>query len=102
MPLRWPSSQDALLVTIIIGCAVCASNSNNSKEPSFTFKRVDFPLKLSFALSISKAQGQTLMVAGLHLGNLCFSHGQLYMGFSRMVNSKNLYVFAKKNKKIKK
>ena len=43
----------------------------------FTFKRVDFPLKLSFAISISKAQGQTLMVAGLHLGNLCFSHGQL-------------------------
>jgi PIF1 helicase. len=41
----------------------------------FQFKRVQFPSKLSFAVTINKAQGQTLQVAGVHLEKPCFSHG---------------------------
>ena len=60
----------------------------------FEFKRLQFPVRLSFAMSINKSQGQTLAVAGLHLVEPCFSHGQLYVGCSRVGSSKNLYVYA--------
>lgn len=34
----------------------------------FTFRRSQFPVRVCFAMSINKAQGQTLSVSGLHLG----------------------------------
>ena len=59
----------------------------------FEFKRTQFPVRLSFAMSINKSQGQTLKVVGLHLEKSCFSHGQLYVGCSRVSSSSNLYVY---------
>ena len=32
---------------------------------------------LRFAMSINKAQGQSLAVSGINLSTVCFSHGQL-------------------------
>lgn len=64
----------------------------------FQFKRLQFPLKVAFSISINKSQGQTLKVAGIHLGTPCFSHGQLYVGCSRVSTAKNLYIYAEKNK----
>lgn len=60
----------------------------------FEFKRVQFPIKLCFAMSINKAQGQTLKVAGLDITNPCFTHGQFYVAYSRVSSAKNLYVYA--------
>ena len=45
-------------------------------------------------MSINKAQGQSLKVAGINLENPCFSHGQLYVVCSRVGTGKNLSVFA--------
>ncbi|CAM1312468.1 Uncharacterised protein r2_g2286 [Pycnogonum litorale] len=39
----------------------------------FEFKRLQFPVRVSFAMSINKAQGQSLKVTGLHLLQPCFS-----------------------------
>ena len=61
---------------------------------AFTFKRIQFPVKLSFAMSINKAQGQTLKVAGFDLQSPCFSHVQLYVACSRVGTAKNLYILA--------
>ena len=58
------------------------------------FKRLQFPLRLAFALSINKAQGQTLSVTGINLDSPCFSHGQFYVACSRVGNPQNLYVYA--------
>jgi ATP-dependent DNA helicase PIF1 len=61
---------------------------------TFEFKRLQFPIRLSFAMSINKAQGQTLQIVGLNLLNPCFSHGQLYVGCSRVGNPNHLYILA--------
>jgi ATP-dependent DNA helicase PIF1 len=60
----------------------------------YQFKRLQFPIRLSFAMTINKAQGQSLKVAGVHLQTPCFSHGQLYVAFSRVGANKNLIIFA--------
>ncbi len=58
----------------------------------FEFKRLQFPIRLSFAMSINKSQGQSLKRVGLNLMSPCFSHGQLYVGCSRVGSSKGLYI----------
>ncbi|GBM10069.1 hypothetical protein AVEN_92901-1 [Araneus ventricosus] len=61
---------------------------------SFQFKRLRFPVRLSFAMSNNKAQGQSLKVVGLDLLKTCFSYGQLYVGCSRAGKAENLYILA--------
>ena len=55
-----------------------------SDKLSFKFKRLQFPVRLSFAMTINKSQGQTLKIAGLDLSSPCFSYGQIYVGCSRV------------------
>ncbi|WVZ75142.1 hypothetical protein U9M48_023228 [Paspalum notatum var. saurae] len=73
----------------------------------FRFKRKQFPIRLSFAMTINKAQGQTIPHAGVYLPEPVFSHGQLYVALSRATARSNINVLAapngndKKNKKSK-
>ncbi|GFU21344.1 ATP-dependent DNA helicase [Trichonephila clavipes] len=60
----------------------------------FEFKRLQFPVRLAFAMTINKAQGQSLQVCGLNLENPCFSHGQLYVACSRVRKPSDLFVYA--------
>ncbi|VDK42808.1 unnamed protein product [Cylicostephanus goldi] len=46
-------------------------------------RRRQFPVRLAFAMTINKAQGQSLTSVGIHLGTDIFSHGQLYVALSR-------------------
>ena len=59
----------------------------------FEFKRLQFPVRLIFAMSINKSQRQSLKVVGLDVRSPCFSHGQFYVGCSRVGSSKNLFVY---------
>lgn len=65
-----------------------------STDMSFQFKRVQFPVRLAFAMTINKAQGQSLQVCGLNLEEPCFSHGQLYVACSRVGKPSDLFVYA--------
>ncbi|PAA84583.1 hypothetical protein BOX15_Mlig017082g4 [Macrostomum lignano] len=60
----------------------------------FQFKRVQFPVKVCFAMTINKAQGQSLKVAGINLESPCFSHGQLYVACSRVGTPAGLFILA--------
>uniref|UniRef100_UPI00358DFA46 ATP-dependent DNA helicase PIF6-like n=1 Tax=Myxine glutinosa TaxID=7769 RepID=UPI00358DFA46 len=60
----------------------------------FQFKRLQFPVRLSFAMTINKSQGQSLKVAGVELTSPCFSHGQLYVACSRVGASTHLFIRA--------
>jgi ATP-dependent DNA helicase PIF1 len=42
----------------------------------FKFKRKQFPVHLSFAMTINKAQGQTIPNVGIYLPEPVFSYGQ--------------------------
>jgi ATP-dependent DNA helicase PIF1 len=56
----------------------------------FQFKRLQFPIQLAFAITINKAQGQSLKLCGLDLDTDCFSHGQLYVACSGVGTTKNI------------
>lgn len=60
----------------------------------FEFKRLQFPVRLAFAVTINKAQGQSLTVAGVDPTEPCFSHGQLYVALSRVGTPSGLFVYA--------
>ncbi|GFX62032.1 ATP-dependent DNA helicase [Trichonephila clavipes] len=64
----------------------------------FEFKRLQFPVRLAFAMTINKEQGQSLQVCGLNLDNPCFSHGQLYVACSRVGKPSDLFVYASDGK----
>lgn len=58
----------------------------------FEFKRLQFPIRLAFAFTINKSQGQSLELCGLDLRTDCFSHGQLYVACSRVGKPDNLCI----------
>uniref|UniRef100_A0A0L8GK72 DNA helicase Pif1-like 2B domain-containing protein n=2 Tax=Octopus bimaculoides TaxID=37653 RepID=A0A0L8GK72_OCTBM len=49
----------------------------------FTLNRLQFPLQLAYSMTINKTQGQTFGKGGIHLPQPVFSHGHLYVAFSR-------------------
>ncbi|KAL4587121.1 hypothetical protein LXL04_011771 [Taraxacum kok-saghyz] len=68
-----------------------------SDDDMFPFKlrRKQFPVRLCFAMTINKAQGQTIPNVGVYLPEPVFSHGQLYVALSRGISRGNTKVLVK-------
>ena len=61
-------------------------------EFAFSLRRHQFLVRLAFAISINKAQGQSVKYVGLDLRVPVFSHRQLYVTLSRATSSDRVKV----------
>ncbi|GMF60995.1 unnamed protein product [Phytophthora fragariaefolia] len=76
--------QDVLIPRIVFIC-----DRNDASFP-YQLRRKQFPVQTAFAMTINKAQGQTVHNLGLYLASPCFSHGQLYVALSRVTVSSRI------------
>ena len=73
--------------------------SSNANALPFRLARRQFPVKLAWAMSINKAQGQSLQRVGIILAAPVFAHGQLYVGLSRGTSFANVRVWVQDSDK---
>jgi hypothetical protein len=76
-------------IVMIPRISILPSDSTNIP---FRFKRRQFPVRLAFALSINKAQGQSVRYVGINLTIPVFAHGQLYVALSRVTAKQNVKI----------
>ena len=72
-------------------------NPSETRWP-FQMQRRQFPVSISFAMTINKSQGQSLKQVGLYLYKPVFTHGQLYVALSRCTTLDNVCVFLSSDK----
>ena len=65
---------------------------SDEKSP-VRFVRKQFPVRVAFAMTINKAQGQTLKKVGLYLPEPVFTHGQFYVAVGRVGSPEDLSIF---------
>jgi ATP-dependent DNA helicase PIF1 len=61
----------------------------------FHFTRLQFPVRLAFAMTINKSQGQSVKHVGLDLQTPVFTHGQFYVAVSRVTSVQNIKVITR-------
>ena len=69
----------------------------NSGLPS-VLSRKQFPVRLSFSITINKSRGHTILNVEIYLPQHVFSHGQLYVALSRGVSQNSTKVLIKEGK----
>ncbi|EUC57657.1 ATP-dependent DNA helicase PIF1 [Rhizoctonia solani AG-3 Rhs1AP] len=71
-------------------------------EFSFVLQRRQFPIRLAFAMTINKSQGQSVKNVGLDLEHSTFSHGQLYVALSRCTSPSQIRIFTGSDQNVTK
>jgi hypothetical protein len=78
-------------VSLSVAIPIIVLNSNCAKWP-FVLQRRQFRVKVCYAMTINKCQGQTLHRVGVYLKEPAFTHGQLYVAVSRVNKEDDLRI----------
>ena len=74
---------------------ICCDSAEDTDLP-FALRRYQFPVRLAWAMTINKSQGQTFGGRlGIYLNKPVFAHGQLYCALSRATRGENVRIFAR-------
>ena len=82
--------------TILLPAILFSISPEQSGLP-FSIRRRQLPIIPAFAVTVHKAQGQTLSKVGLYVTSNMFTHGQLYTALSRTRGWTNIRVFSTLN-----
>ncbi|CAI9300682.1 unnamed protein product [Lactuca saligna] len=69
---------------------------HKSSDLPFVFSRKQFPVKVCYAMTINKSQGQSLRKIGIYLSQPVFAHGQLYVALSRATSPDSIRILLNK------
>nr|XP_018914472.1 PREDICTED: ATP-dependent DNA helicase PIF1-like [Bemisia tabaci] len=84
-------------ITHLIPRMIFKSTAGNS---GIEILRRQFPIRLAYARTINKSQGQTLDMVGVDLGEHVFAHGQLYVALSRAREFQHVTILTRKSRMI--
>ena len=63
----------------------------------YILSRRQYPIRLCFAMTVNKSQGQSLKTVGVDLRTSAFTHGQLYVALSRVTSAQGVTVLLSEN-----
>ena len=79
---------------MIVGISRVRSTYKDKRPDGISFERFQFPVRIAFAMTITKAQRRTCERFGIDFSDEPFAHGQLYTALSRATNSNFIRIFA--------
>ena len=79
---------------ITVGICRIRTNYTDPRPDGVSFERFQFPVRVAFCMTITKAQGQTCERLGIDFIDEPFAHGQLYTALSRARSSEFIKIYA--------